>query len=121
MSLIDEILFVNDGNRTTAVAVLAHGLMKGDKATGKMGYSRKAAVKAAINWLSSFTDEDLQIIDLKLNASLVVDPVSYGPPDERLRAVKAEIGAQRERHATPSIKRAVAKVDGKPFIAGPTD
>jgi hypothetical protein len=40
---------------------------------------------------------------------------------QRLDAVKEELRDQRARHATPSIKRAVAKVDGKPFIMGPQD
>ena len=46
---------------------------------------------------------------------------SQPTPQDRLDAVKADLADQRARGAEPSLKRAVARVDGTPMPNGPFD
>lgn len=79
MSVIDEILIANKGRRLQSIAVLAHGLMVGDKETMKLGYSRETALSAAIEAMSLITRDERETLDGLLDARLQVEPVSYGP------------------------------------------
>jgi len=79
MSIIDDILIANKGRRLMSIAVLAHGLMVGNKAELKLGYSRAAALSFAIESMSSLTEEQRQDLDRLLDVRLRIEPVEYGP------------------------------------------
>lgn len=79
MSVIDDILEANHGSRPVAAAVLAHGLMVGDRETLKLGYSRESAINAATEQYGPFTPGNLVVINDLIDRRLETDPVSYGP------------------------------------------
>lgn len=79
MSVIDDILKANDGNKVVSAAVLAHGLMVGDAFEMKLGYSRESALLAAVEQLGPFTPGNMKVIFDLLDQRLLTDPVQYGP------------------------------------------
>jgi hypothetical protein len=79
VSITDDILLANNGRRLESIAVLAHGLMMGDKATLKLGYSRGAALSFAIEAMSNLTDDQRHTLDRMLDIRLTLEPVEYGP------------------------------------------
>ena len=81
MSIIEDILKANHGSKVISAAVLAHGLMVGDKATLKLGYSRAAAINAATEHYGPFTAGNMVVINDLIDRRLLTDPVSYGPSE----------------------------------------
>lgn len=87
MSVSDEILAANHGSKVVSAAVLAHGLMVGDRATLKLGYSRSSALVSATASYGPFTEGNLQVINDLLDRRLAAMPVSYGPKEDDVREV----------------------------------
>jgi hypothetical protein len=79
MSVVDDILQANNGNKVVSAAVLAHGLMVGDRATLKLGYHRASALAAAERHYGPFTEGNLVVINDLLDRRLAEYPVEYGP------------------------------------------
>jgi hypothetical protein len=90
MSIIDDILIANHGRRLQSVAVLAHALMKGERARLKMGYSRGSALISAIEAMINFTTDERETIDILLDARIAVDPIEYGPREKQEKEALGE-------------------------------
>lgn len=83
MSVVEDILKANHGNKVVSAAVLAHGLMVGDRATLKLGYGRTSALHVATRHYGPFTEGNLTVINDLLDRRLAEYPVSYGPKEDR--------------------------------------
>ncbi len=78
MGITEDILNANGGDRVKAAAVLAHGLMIGDRASFKQGYSRINALLAAQE-MYDIGAVQMPTVDDLLEQRLVVRPVEFGP------------------------------------------
>jgi hypothetical protein len=83
-TIAQEYLAAHEGDRAAAMLAFAEGLMKGDKATHKAGYTRDNAVLAAVEIFRG-TDEERDA----LLAGLPEGFVEFGVAPVKLEAVRA--------------------------------